>query len=386
MKTIPDAPFLPLFRRHPVVFEHGQGVWLYDIDGKRYLDMLAGIAVSVLGHAHPALVEAISQQAGRLLHTTNLFHHPQGIAAAEAVVGRIGPGGVYFCNSGTEANEAAIKLVRKRAWRAGETERREIVAVDGSFHGRTLGSLSITMQPPKWEGFAPLPGEVHSVPFDDVDALDAAITENTAAVFIETIQGEMGIRPLSQAFIERARTATLERGAMLVVDEIQTGMGRTGSWWGYEHHGIRPDVVTVAKGLGGGMPAGAMWVDERYVDAFQPSDHGTTQGGNPLACAATVAVLETIDRDELIDNAQRVGDVLREALMPLGSEVRGRGLLLAVDLGRPVASAVVSEALQRGLVVNDVNPTSIRLAPPLIITEGEALQGADLLRSAIEAV
>jgi acetylornithine aminotransferase len=380
-----DAPFLPLFRRHPVVFERGEGVWLYDEDGKRYLDMLAGIAVSLLGHGHPALVSAISEQAARLLHTTNLFHHHPGTAAAAALVSKLGPGGVFFCNSGTEANEAAVKLVRKRAWRSGQSGRTQIVAVEGSFHGRTLGSLSITIQPAKWEGFSPLPADVVTVAFDDVAALDAAITDQTAAVFIETIQGESGINPLSSEFVARARDATLERGALLVVDEVQTGMGRTGAWWGFEHHGIRPDVVTVAKGLGGGVPAGAMWVDEQHTDAFQPSDHGTTQGGNPLACAAALAVIQTIDGEGLIENARTVGGALRKAIEPLG-EVRGAGLLLAVDLGRPVSSAVVSAALQRGLVVNDVNPTSIRLAPPLILTEAEALEGAELLRAAIEDV
>jgi acetylornithine/N-succinyldiaminopimelate aminotransferase len=385
MTTNNDWAFLPLFKRHPVVFERGEGVWLYDTEGKRYLDLFAGIAVSVLGHAHPALVSAIADQAGKLLHTTNLFHHPSGIAASQAVVGHIGPGGVYFCNSGTEANEAAIKLVRKRAWRADEKQRTKIVAVEGSFHGRTLGSLSITIQPAKWEGFAPLPGDVVTVAFDNVDALRVAVDDETAAVFIETIQGESGVRPMSRAFVEEARKLTLERGAMLVVDEIQTGMGRTGAWWGFEHHGIRPDVVTLAKGLGGGVPAGAMWVDERFVDAFQPSDHGSTQGGNPLSCAATVATLRAIEDEGLVQNASGVGDALRKAVAPLG-EVRGRGLLLAVDLGRPVASDVVRAALARGLVTNDVNPTSIRLAPPLILSEDEALEGADLLRAAVEEV
>jgi acetylornithine aminotransferase len=386
VKTSVDSPFLPLFRRHPVSFERGEGVYLYDGEGKRYLDMLAGIAVNLLGHAHPALVAAISDQARRVLHTTNLFHHPQGLAAAEALVAKLGPGGMFFCNSGTEANEAAIKLVRKRAWRTGEPERTRIVALEGSFHGRTLGSLSITIQPPKWEGFGPLPGDVVTVAFDDPDALDAAVDERTAAVFVETIQGEVGIRPVSQPFVERARAVTEERGALLVVDEIQTGMGRTGAWWGFEHHGIRPDVVTLAKGLGGGVPTGAMWVDEKFVDAFQPSDHGTTQGGNPLSCAATVAVLETIDREGLVENAAKVGAALRKAVEPLGVEVRGRGLLLALELGRPVASAIVSAALKRGVIVNDVNPTSIRLAPPLILKEDQALEGAELLGQAIEDV
>ncbi|MEX0875237.1 MAG: acetylornithine/succinylornithine family transaminase [Actinomycetota bacterium] len=386
MKTLPHAPFLPLFRRHSVVFERGEGVWLFDEKGGRYLDLMAGIAVSLLGHAHPALVRAISEQAAKVLHTTSLFHHGPGTAAAEAIVDRIGPGGVFFCNSGTEANEAAIKLVRKRAWRAGQPGRTEIVAIEGSFHGRTLGSLSITVQPAKWEGFAPLPAGVVTVPFDDVAALEAAVGEHTAAVFIEPIQGEIGIRPISDDFAKAARALTTEHNAMLVVDEIQTGMGRTGAWWGIEHYGIRPDTVTLAKGLGGGVPAGALWVDADYVDAFQPSDHGTTQGGNPLACAAAVAVFETIEKDGLIANARKVGESLRAALAPLGTEVRGRGLLLAVELGEPIASDVVRAGLERGIVVNDVNPTSIRLAPPLIITEEQALEGAEKLRASIEAV
>ncbi len=242
------------------------------------------------------------------------------------------------------------------------------------------------MQPAKWEGFAPLPEDVVSVPFDDVDALDVAVSDETAAVFIETIQGEVGIRPMSSEFVQAARKLTQERGALLVVDEVQTGMGRTGSWWGIDHHDADADVVTLAKGLGGGVPAGAMWVAAEHAGAFQPSDHGTTQGGNPLACAATVAVFETIENDGLIENARKVGEVLRSALEPLGKEVRGRGLMLAVELGEPIAGDVVKASLDEGLVVNDVNPTSIRLVPPLILTEDQALQGASRLAKAIEKV
>jgi acetylornithine aminotransferase len=347
---------------------------------------MAGISMNNVGHCHPAVVRAITEQAARLINCSNLYYTEPMIALAEWIRDSSLGGRVFFCNSGTEANEAAIKLVRKRAWRAGQPDRTDIVAIEGSFHGRTLGSLSITIQPAKWEGFAPLPGGVVTVPFDDVAALEKCIGEHTAAVFIEPIQGEVGIRPISNEFAAAARELTTEHGALLVVDEIQTGMGRTGAWLGIEHYGIRPDVVTLAKGLGGGVPAGAMWVDASYVDSFQPSDHGTTQGGNPLACAAAVAVFETIEREGLIENSRRVGESLRTALEPLGTEVRGRGLLIALDLGEPIAGDVVRAGLERGIVVNDVNPTSIRLAPPLIITEEQALEGVEKLSASIDAV
>ncbi len=381
-----DELFLPLFKRHPVTFTHGEGVWLYDIDGKQYLDFMAGIAVNLLGHGHPALVGAISEQASKLLHTTNLFWHEAAVSAADAIVSHIRPGGVYFCNSGTEANEAAIKFVRKHAWRKGETDRREIVAVDGSFHGRTLGSLSLTIQPKKWEGFAPLPGDVVTVPYNDASALDAVISEKTAAVFIEPIQGEIGIRPMSDEFLQTARKLTRERGALLVADEIQTGMGRTGEWWGLDHHGVGADVVTLAKGLAAGVPMGALWAAEELVGAFQPSDHGTTQGGNPLACAACATVFATIEKEDLVANARTQGDALRSSLEALGYEVRGRGLLVAVELGAEIASDVVRAGLAEGVVVNDVNPTSIRIAPPLVIGDTEIADGVERFHRAVQAV
>lgn len=381
-----DDLFLPLFKRHPVTFTHGEGAWLYDAEGKAYLDFMAGIAVNLLGHAHPALVDAITEQAGKVIHTTSLFWHEPAVAAAEAIVSHLPGGRVFFCNSGTEANEAAIKFVRKRAWRNGELDRREIVAVEGSFHGRTLGSLSLTIQPKKWEGFAPLPGDVVTVPFDDVDALDEAITDKTAAVFIEPIQGEIGIRPMSEAFLKAARELTSQRGALLVADEVQTGMGRTGSWWGLDHYGVRADVVTLAKGLAGGVPMGALWAAEEFAAAFQPSDHGTTQGGNPLACAACAAVFTTIEKEDLVNNARDTGTALTAALEANGYAVRGRGLLLAVELGQEISSKVVAAALHGGLIVNDVNPTSIRFAPPLIVTADEAREAAARFHTAVQAV
>jgi acetylornithine aminotransferase len=361
----------------------GEGVWLYDEDGERYLDFLGGVAVCALGHGHPVLTAALQEQVQRLLHVSNLFYTPQIVEAAEAIIATLGPGRVYFCNSGTEANEAAIKAARKHAWRRGEDERFEIVAVEGSFHGRTMGALAATMQPPKRLGFGPMPEGFVSVPLNDIEALEAAVTDRTSAIFIEPIQGEAGIRPLTPAFAQSARRLASERGALLVIDEIQTGVGRTGRWWGFEHLGITPDVVTVAKAIGGGFPVGAMWLAEAYLDALQPSDHSTTQGGGPLACAAVTATLKTIEDEGLVARAEEVGKWLRDELEPLDLEIRGEGLLLGIELGVPRAGAVVKAALERRLIVNDVTPTTIRLAPPLILTDGEADVAARRLREAL---
>jgi acetylornithine/N-succinyldiaminopimelate aminotransferase len=372
--------------RYPVTLERGEGVRVWDTDGVAYLDMLGGIAVSALGHNHPALVTAIQEQASRLLHVSNLFSTPQLLDAAERVVRVVGDGSVYFCNSGTEANEAAIKLVRKHAWRSGQAQRNEIVALDGSFHGRTYGALAATMQPGKWEGFDPMPQGFVCVPFNDVDALDAAVTDRTAAVMLEPIQGESGVRPLTPEFAAAAQRLCRERGALLLCDEIQTGVGRTGRWWGYEHYDLAPDVVSLGKGLGGGFPVAAMWASEPVAGALRPSDHGTTIGGAPLGTAAVCAVLDTVERDGLVWQAEKVGAVLAEAMRPLGTEVRGAGLLLAVELPSPIATKVVVAGLQRGLICNAVTATAIRFAPPLVITEAEALEGAELLARSIEAV
>jgi predicted acetylornithine/succinylornithine family transaminase len=369
--------------RYPVTFVRGEGVYLFDADGKRYLDFLGGIAVCALGHGHPALVSALTEQASRLLHVSNLFYTPEITAAADALVGRLGAGRVYFCNSGTEANEAAIKAARKFAWRAGERDRSEIVALDGSFHGRTYGSLAATMQPSKWEGFGPMPAGFVSVPPNDVGALERVVSRRTAAVLLEPIQGEGGVRPLTPDFAQAARRLCDDRGALLVCDEIQTGIGRTGAWWGHEHLGITPDVVTMAKALGGGFPVGATWLSTRCESALQPSDHATTQGGGPLACAAVLAVLDAIDREGLVENAAKMGEWLSAEVADLGTEVRGRGLLIGLELGRDAAGKVVEGALRRGLVVNAVTPSTVRLAPPLTLSAAEAEEGARLLREAV---
>jgi acetylornithine/succinyldiaminopimelate/putrescine aminotransferase len=290
---------------------------------------------------------------------------------------------VFFCNSGTEANEAAIKAARKHAWRTGDVERYEIVAVEGSFHGRTLGSLAATMQPAKREGFGPLPEGFLSVALNDVAALESAVGDRTAAAIIEPIQGESGIRPLTAAFAQAARRLCSERGALLICDEIQTGVGRTGRWWGYEHLGIDPDVVTLAKALGAGFPVGAMWVRTELAGSLQPGDHSTTQGGGPLASAAVIATIRAIEEEGLIERADTVGKWLASELAPLGVEVRGAGLLWGLDLGEPRAGAVVQAALDHRLIVNDVTPTTVRLAPPLIVSDAEAEEGVRRLRAAL---
>lgn len=369
--------------RYDVSFQKGEGLWLTDTNGDRYLDMLGGVAVCALGHAHPALTEAIREQAGRLLHVSNLFYTPEIVAASDLLTSLIGGGRVYFCNSGTEANEAAIKAARKHAWRRGEGGRNEIVAVQGSFHGRTYGSLAATMQPAKWEGFDPMPPGFVSVPLNDVDALDETVTDRTAAIMIEAIQGEGGIRPLSQDFANAARDFATERGALLIADEIQTGVGRTGAWWGFERYGIAPDVVTLAKALGGGFPIGATWFSSSVEGALQPGDHSTTQGGGPLACAVLIATLETIEADGLIERCAKIGEWLVDELSPMGAEVRGAGLLIGLELEGVGANDVVRAALQHKLIVNDVTPTTIRLAPALTISDSEAEEGVRRLRSAI---
>ena len=371
-------------RRYPVSFTHGEGMWLYDEAGEGYLDFLGGVAVCALGHAHPGLTQALRDQASKLLHVSNLFYTPQIVEAAEAITSRLGPGHVYFCHSGTEANEAAIKAARKQAWRNGDTERYEIVAVEGSFHGRTLGSLAATMQPAKREGFGPLPEGFVSVPLNDVAALETTISERTAAVIIESIQGEGGIRPLTPEFAQAGQRLCADAGATLICDEIQTGVGRTGRWWGYEHLGIDPDIVPLAKALGGGFPVGAMWVRSELAGSLRPGDHSTTQGGGPLACAAVIATLRAVDEQGLVERADTVGKWLASELAPLGAEVRGAGLLLGVDLGEPRAAAVVEAALHQRLIVNDVTPTTIRLAPPLILSDADAEEGVRRLRVALK--
>ncbi|MFF5567322.1 acetylornithine transaminase [Streptomyces sp. NPDC012623] len=348
----------------------GEGARVWDAEGTPYTDFVGGIAVNALGHAHPAVVKAVSGQIASLGHVSNLFLAEPPIALAERLIQLAGrPGRVYFCNSGAEANEAAFKIGRL-------TGRRHMVATTGGFHGRTMGALALTGQPGKREPFLPLPGEVTHVPYGDTDALRAAVTEETALVIIEPIQGENGVVVPPAGYLEAAREITSATGTLLVLDEVQTGVGRTGNWFEYQaHQGVLPDVVTLAKGLGGGLPLGATLAFGEAADLLKPGQHGTTFGGNPVACAAGLAVLDTLAADGLLDEVKRLGERVRnevEALgHPLVSHVRGAGLLLGIVLTEPLAPRAQQAAQGAGFLVNAPAPDVLRLMPPLVIGDGE---------------
>jgi acetylornithine aminotransferase len=364
---------MPNYGLPPVAIRRGTGCRVWDADGRQYLDLIAGIAVSSLGHAHPALVEAVSRQVAQVAHTSNLFLHEREIELAERLLALLDADGrVFFCNSGAEANEAAIKLVR----RVQGPGRPLIVAAERSFHGRTMGSLAITGKASIREPFGPFGLDVRFVPFGDVAALRAAAGADCAAVFVEPCLGESGVIPAPEGYLRAARDICDETGALLVVDEIQSGIGRTGHWFMCQHQGVLPDVLTLAKGLGGGLPIGAcIGLGERGA-GFAKGDHGSTFGGNPVACAAALAVLDTIERDGLLANAGAVGDRLAAGIAavrhPLISGVRGSGLWLAAVLTSEVAPQVEAAARRAGFLVNAVQPDAIRLAPPLILTLAEA--------------
>ncbi|MFF9843171.1 acetylornithine transaminase [Streptomyces sp. NPDC013740] len=356
------TPRLPLVR--------GEGPRVWDADGNEYLDFVGGIAVNALGHAHPAVVEAVSRQIASLGHVSNLFVAEPPVALAERLLQLFGrPGKVFFCNSGAEANEGAFKLGRL-------TGRPHMVATTGGFHGRTMGSLALTGQPGKQTPFLPLPGEVTHVPYGDADALRAAVTEETAFVIFEPVQGENGVVVPPAGYLKAAREITRATGTLLVLDEVQTGIGRTGHWFEHQaHEGVDPDVVTLAKGLGGGLPIGATVAFGPAAELFAPGHHGTTFGGNPVACAAGLAVIETLAADARLDEVKRLGEKLRDGIEsfghPLVSHVRGAGLLLGIVLTEPVAPQVQQAAQDAGLLVNAPAPDVVRLMPSLVIGDGE---------------
>jgi acetylornithine aminotransferase len=363
---------LGVFGQPPLVLDHGAGCHVWDVDGNRYLDLVGGIAVNALGHGHPALVAAVSKQAGEAIHVSNLFTTPQQVELAERLLEVAGaPEGsaVFFANSGAEAVEAAVKLSRR-------TDRAGIVAAEGAFHGRTTGALALTHKAAYREPFEPLlPGVTH-VPYGDEAALREAVGPGTAAVVLEPLQGEAGVLSPGTAYLRLAREVTREHGALLVVDEIQTGVGRTGSWFAFQEAGILPDAMTLAKGLGGGVPIGALVTFGADVSGLlTPGQHGSTFGGNPLAAAAGLAVLDTIERDGLLAHVREVGEHLAREVLALGhplvTGVRGMGLLRAVTLARDVAPALATAAREAGFIVNPVAPDAIRLAPPLVITTEE---------------
>ncbi|MFB7647497.1 acetylornithine transaminase [Streptomyces sp. NPDC056084] len=348
----------------------GAGATVWDADGTAYTDFVGGIAVNALGHAHPAVVQAVSRQIASLGHVSNLFVAEPPVALAERLVQLFGrPGRVFFCNSGAEANEAAFKIGRL-------TGRTHMVATHGGFHGRTMGALALTGQEGKRTPFLPLPGEVTHVPFGDVEALRAAVTEETALVVIEPIQGEIGVVVPPPGYLEAAREITRATGTLLVLDEVQTGIGRTGSWFEYQQHeGVEPDIVTLAKGLGGGLPLGATVAFGAAAELLKPGMHGTTFGGNPVACAAGLAVLDVLAADGALDRVKSTGEKLRAGIEALGhplvSHVRGTGLLLGIVLNEPLAPQVQQAAQDAGFLVNAPAPDVVRLMPPLIIGDAE---------------
>lgn len=368
--------YLPVFARYPLVLSHGRGAYVYDVEGRKYLDFLAGIAVNIIGHAHPKLVAAIAEQAGKIIHCSNLYYTAQQATLAESLVKLSGLGKVFLGNSGAEANEGAVKLARKYG-KAAAAGKFEIVAAEHSFHGRTLATLTATGQPKYQKGYEPLPPGFIHVPFNDLEALKAAVSEKTCAVMLEPIQGEGGVNLPDAGYLAAVRELCDTYGALLIFDEIQTGVGRTGKMFAYEHFGFKPDIVTLAKGLGGGVPIGAFIASDRIAAAFGPGDHGSTFGGNPLACAAALTTLDCIDRDGLRDNAIKVGELIRTGLaealagVPGVVEIRGRGLMIGVELDRPCGE-LVTRGLEAGLLINVTAEKVVRLLPALVFTEDEA--------------
>ncbi|MFD6055103.1 acetylornithine transaminase [Agromyces sp. NPDC060279] len=369
--------------------ERGEGAWVWDDQGTRYLDFLAGIAVNALGHAHPVFVQAVSEQAAKLAHVSNYFTTEPALELAERIVRLAGAGDegrAWFGNSGAEANEAAFKLARLNNGGGGRTR---VLALVDAFHGRTMGSLALTGKPQMRQAFEPLPGGVEHLPAT-IEALEAAVDDAVSALILEPIQGEAGVVELPEGYLEAARELTSRHGALLIVDEIQTGAGRTGAWFGFQHAGITPDAITVAKGIGGGFPIGGLVTFGHASELFQKGMHGSTFGGNPLATAVANAVLGEIERAGLVENAARRGIELRERVLGLGSPlvsgVRGRGLLVGVGLAGPAAQAVVAAAMREGLIVNAANDHTIRIAPPLTIGDAELDEFEARFGRALDAV
>ncbi len=371
--TTTSAPMMDTYKRWPVEFVRGRGAVLFDAEEQPYLDLVAGIAVASVGHGHPRVASAIAEQAARLVHVSNLYETAPQRLLAQRLSELTGGMRSFFCNSGAEAIECALKLARKAAGPG----RSGIVAASGGFHGRTFGALSATGQPAKAEPFAPLvPGFAH-VPFDDVAAMDAAVSRDTAAVVLEPVQGEAGVVVPHEGYLAAVRQICGRAGALLILDEVQTGIARTGGWFAYERLGVEPDILCLAKGLGGGLPIGACLAQPHVADAFAPGDHGSTFGGGPVQCAAALAVLDIVEEEGLLERASLVGEVLRTGLSAIFSshDVRGAGALIGVSLAGPLARPIAQGCFERKVLVNDPAPDVLRLSPPLVVTEDEIERG-----------
>jgi acetylornithine aminotransferase len=379
------------YARYPLALARGQGTRVYDVEGREYLDFLAGVAVNVLGHCHSKVTQALQQQALRLVHTSNLFYTEPQIKLARTLVDHSFADKVFFCNSGAEANEAAIKLARRWAHAKDGAGRFEIVSMLNSFHGRTLATLTATGQEKVQKGFEPLPEGFRHVPFNDGDALASAVSAKTAAVLVEPVQGEGGVRVATPAFLKACRDVTRERGALLIFDEVQTGIGRTGRLFAYEHFGVAPDIMTLAKGLGCGMPIGACLATDQVATVFTPGSHGSTLGGNPLACAAALAVLEVVLEDQdILGHCTQMGEYFMKGLKdlqgrcPAITDIQGLGLMIGVEVTMD-ARELVHDLRKRGILINATSERKLRFVPPLIVTHAEIDRVVTTLGDVIEA-
>lgn len=384
-----DGRFLmQTYSRMPIAVSRGKGTVVVDVEGREYLDFLGGLAVNVLGHCHPKVVEAIERQANSLIHCSNLYYIPAQIELAEKLVGISGFDRVFFCNSGTEANEAALKLARLYAKKRYGPSKFEIVSASNSFHGRTMGSLAMTGQGKYQKGFEPIPPGFGRIGFNDVDSLEGAITERTCAVILEAIQGEGGVHVVTREFMKRVRELCDENGALLIMDEVQCGMGRTGAMFAYSHFGIEPDVVTMAKGLGGGVAIGALLAKEEVAVAFEPGNHASTFGGNPLACSAAIATLDVIEGEGLVRKAAELGSYFMDRLDEVAGRhiairgIRGMGLMIGVELEFP-GGEIVRDCLERGLLTNCTAERVVRFLPPLTVTREEIDRAVSIFESSI---
>ncbi|HUZ77947.1 MAG TPA: acetylornithine transaminase [Chloroflexota bacterium] len=382
--------YMRTFARQPVVFERGEGCYVYDDAGKPYLDLVAGIAVNILGHAHPVLVEAITAQAKKLIHASSLYYTEPQLELAQWLIERSPADRIFFTNSGAEANEGAIKIARKygRQQRNGAFE---IITILNSFHGRTLATLAATGQPHYHEPFLPMPEGFRYVPFNDFGALEQAVSASTAAIMLEAVQGESGVHPHSEEYLKAVRELCDRENILLICDEVQCGLGRTGTFYGFERYGIEPDVITLAKGLAGGLPIGAFLAKERAA-VLTAGDHGSTMGGNPVCCAAGVAAMQYLEEQHLAENAARMGEAFAAELSNLRetypgiTDIRAVGLMVAFDTKEPIARETVLEGLKRGVVINATGPNTIRMVPPLILTAAEVEKGVGLIADSLKAV